>query len=336
MAVTNVKTYQAFRGVDYSASPAVISDEHASDMLNMYIGSDGVMQKRPGWHILNTFLNVHTFSTTVTYHVGEYVKYNGVFYKCTTEHTGAWDASHFEVGTPPRLPINGLHYVQYRPGMGMLFIHAGDRLYGTMFLTGASGDVSQDGRVTAADAALILRYLSGIDNFTPIQQKLADVNGDGRITEEDAKAILRRVIGLEPFPDGQSGILASSYFCVTNKDGTMLTLKNDYSLSFEHDQMLYILDGERYVRLVPEKESTQQTVDGKAIELEYINSVYAEVVEGYIPTTGVNGHYDYLEVKTDTTTGTDVVEKSTVTLGNGESSAQFTAVESIEGKRIFV
>lgn len=337
MAVnTEVKTYQAFRGVDYSASPAVISDEHASDMLNMYIGEDGVMQKRPGWHILNTFLNVHTFSPTVTYHVGEYVKYNGVFYECTTEHTGAWNAEHFEVGTPPRLPINGLHYVQYRQGMGMLFVHAGDRLYGTMFLTGASGDVNQDGVITVSDASMILRYLAGLQDLTPVQQALADVNGDGRITEDDAAQLLRRIAGLEPFPDGKSGILASSYFRVTYKDGTMLTLNNDYSLSFEHDQMLYILDGERYVRLVPEKESTQQIVAGKAIKLDYINSVYAEVVEGYIPTTGVNGHYEYNEPKTETTTGTDVVEKATVTLGNGDSSAQFTALESIDGKRIFV
>lgn len=336
MAVTDVKTYQNIRGVDYSASPAVISEEHASDMLNMYIGEDGIMQKRPGWHILKTFLNVEAFDATATYTVGQYVKYNNKFYKCIHEHTGAWDAADFEEGVPPRLPINGLHYVQYRPGMGMLFIHAGNRLYGTMFITGASGDVNQDGHVTASDAALILRYLKGLNSFSPVQQALADVNGDGRITEEDAAAILRRVVGLEPFPDGSCGILADSYFSVTYEDGTLLELKNGISLSFEHDQMLYILDGERYVRLVPDKKTSSQTIIGQSVKLEYIDSVYAEVVEGYIPTTGINGHYEYLEPQTETTTGTDIVAKSTVTLGNGESSAEFAAVESIEGKRIFV
>lgn len=57
MADLNVKMYGTFRGVDYSASPAVISDDHASDMLNMYVGEDGVMQKRPGWRVLRQFEN---------------------------------------------------------------------------------------------------------------------------------------------------------------------------------------------------------------------------------------------------------------------------------------
>lgn len=35
------------------------------------------------------------FSSTASYAVDDYVIYNGVFYKCTTAHTGAWDASHF-------------------------------------------------------------------------------------------------------------------------------------------------------------------------------------------------------------------------------------------------
>lgn len=301
MAVTNVKTYQEFRGVDYSASPAVISDEHASDMLNMYIGEDGVMQKRPGWHILKTFLNVDAFDATATYTVGQYVKCNNKFYKCIHEHTGVWDEDDFEEGVPPRLPINGLHYVQYRPGMGMLFIHAGSRLYGTMFVTGASGDVSQSGKVTAADAALIFRYLRGLVDFTPVQQALADVNNDGRITEDDAAQILRRVVGLEPFPDGLCGILADSYFRVTYSDGTPLELNNDYSLSFEHDKNLYILDGVRYVRLVPTKQQYTGETPSGSITLDYISSVYAEAVEGYIPTTGVNGHYEYDELNDEGT-----------------------------------
>ena len=337
MAVkTEIKTYQYIRGVDYSASPSVISENHASDMLNMYIGEDGVMQKRPGWHILNTFLNVSAFSPTVTYHVGEYVKYNNKFYKCINEHTGAWDAEDFEEGVPPRLPINGLHYVQYRPGMGMLFIHAGDRLYGTMFITGASGDVNQDGYVTATDAALILQYLEGLNSLSPVQQALADVNGDGRITEEDAAAILRRVVGLEPFPDGSCGILASSYFLVNYKNGSRLVLKNGISLSFEHDQMLYILDGERYVRLVPDKKTYTQTISGKSVKLEYIDSVYAEAVEGYIPTTGVNGHYEYLEPQEETDSGESIVEKATETVASGQHSVAFPASKELKDERIFV
>lgn len=36
------------------------------------------------------------FDPTESYAVGEYVVYEGVLYKCTTTHTGAWDASDFE------------------------------------------------------------------------------------------------------------------------------------------------------------------------------------------------------------------------------------------------
>jgi len=37
-----------------------------------------------------------TFDPTENYAVGAYVLYAGVLYRCTTAHTGAWDASHFE------------------------------------------------------------------------------------------------------------------------------------------------------------------------------------------------------------------------------------------------
>lgn len=36
------------------------------------------------------------FDPTESYAVGEYAVYEGVLYKCTTAHTGAWDASDFE------------------------------------------------------------------------------------------------------------------------------------------------------------------------------------------------------------------------------------------------
>ena len=36
------------------------------------------------------------FDATESYAVGDYVVYEGVLYKCTTAHTGAWDASDFD------------------------------------------------------------------------------------------------------------------------------------------------------------------------------------------------------------------------------------------------
>lgn len=39
------------------------------------------------------------FNTTSTYSKGTWVIYNGQLYKCTTQHSGAWDDSHFSAGT---------------------------------------------------------------------------------------------------------------------------------------------------------------------------------------------------------------------------------------------
>lgn len=36
------------------------------------------------------------FSATATYAIGAYVVNNGLLYRCTTAHSGAWDAAHFE------------------------------------------------------------------------------------------------------------------------------------------------------------------------------------------------------------------------------------------------
>lgn len=35
------------------------------------------------------------FSAESTYSVGQYVTHEGILYRCTTAHTGAWDAAHF-------------------------------------------------------------------------------------------------------------------------------------------------------------------------------------------------------------------------------------------------
>ena len=334
----NVTTYQEFRGVDYSASPAVISEVHAQDMLNMYIGEDGVLQKRPGWHILNTFLNVVEFSSADTYAVGDYVKYSNKFYKCTTEHTGAWDASDFEEAVPPRLPINGIHYISYGVNIGYLFIHAGTRLYGVMFTPGLRhivnrdndpGDVpfyKYDGDVpTPVDAVNIVRYVEGYnDGWDDWQVKNMDVDGDGKITNKDASVLLNLIVGLSV--NASNGVLASSYFLVPDENGAMLEMSAQRSVSFTHEGKLYILDGDHYYVVEP------QYASGNPMATGFVG----KTVEGYIPTTGVNGHYEYQEMQTETTTGSTIVAKTTVTLGTGESSAQFTALESISGKRFLV
>lgn len=222
MAVnTEVKTYQTFRGVDYSASPAVISDEHASDMLNMYIGDDGVLQKRPGWHILKTF---QVSSEDLT-----------------------------------RLPINGIHYIQFARGNGTLFIHAGTRLYSVLMMTSWRHIMGEDvpyfqeeGDIpTLQDVQLIRDYITdGVEGIAEWQVKNMDINGDGRVTEEDAQILNDFIVNLAQ--TASNGVLDSSYNVVKTTDGNALELQNTRSTAFEHDGSLYILDGKNYWRIDPQ------------------------------------------------------------------------------------
>ena len=55
------------------------------------------------------------------------------------------------------------------------------------------GDVNGDGLVSAADAALILRYDAGRIDLSKAQLTAADMDGDDQVTTADAKAILRYV-----------------------------------------------------------------------------------------------------------------------------------------------
>jgi hypothetical protein len=59
------------------------------------------------------------------------------------------------------------------------------------------GDANCDGQVTAADAALILRYLNGLSDLTEQGKLNADYNQDGKITKEDAEMIMQHIVGLK-------------------------------------------------------------------------------------------------------------------------------------------
>lgn len=54
-----------------------------------------------------------------------------------------------------------------------------------------TGDVNDDGKVSATDARLALRASAGLDKLTDEQLISADANGDGKIMATDARAILR-------------------------------------------------------------------------------------------------------------------------------------------------
>jgi len=57
------------------------------------------------------------------------------------------------------------------------------------------GDVSGDGKVTAYDAALVLRHVVGLIELSDAQRKAADVTKNDRITAFDAARILAYAVG---------------------------------------------------------------------------------------------------------------------------------------------
>ena len=255
MAVNEVKTYQAFRGVDYSASPAVISEEHAQDMLNMYIGQDGVLQKRPGWHVIHQFMS----------------------------------------GTQG-LTINGIHQMHGN----VLFVHAGDRLYyrtrtttirHIQNLPSNPGDVAYDwnnGDIPGASAAaVILGFAHGTVKAEEWQIRNMDIDGDGDVTDDDASLLLWYITNPSVTHDDPAD---PTYSTVKKANNSDLAMSNNRSVSFEHDGYLYILDGEHYYRIKP---TTTTIQDAANREYKVVAGFVGESVKGYVPTTGVNGHYEY-------------------------------------------
>lgn len=58
-------------------------------------------------------------------------------------------------------------------------------------------DVNCDGKITAADARLALRYSAKLETLSMIQQLAADMNNDNKITAADARLILRKLACLD-------------------------------------------------------------------------------------------------------------------------------------------
>lgn len=63
------------------------------------------------------------------------------------------------------------------------------------------GDVSNDGKITAADARLALRFSAQLEIPTTTQALAADIDGNNKITASDARKILRISANLDPAPE---------------------------------------------------------------------------------------------------------------------------------------
>ncbi len=75
-------------------------------------------------------------------------------------------------------------------------IYAGFHVPLAIFPPPKPGDVSNNGEVTAYDAAMVLQHVVGLITLSPKQQKTADVTGDETVSALDAAWILQYTVGL--------------------------------------------------------------------------------------------------------------------------------------------
>ena len=60
-----------------------------------------------------------------------------------------------------------------------------------------NGDINNDGKITAADARLLLRHTAKLESLDSETLKYSDANKDGRISAADARLLLRVSAKLE-------------------------------------------------------------------------------------------------------------------------------------------
>lgn len=71
--------------------------------------------------------------------------------------------------------------------------------YSTDYVISVTGDIDGDGKISAADARLIIRAAAQLDELSGAYAVAADVNGDGKILASDARKTLRVAAGIERF-----------------------------------------------------------------------------------------------------------------------------------------
>lgn len=71
---------------------------------------------------------------------------------------------------------------------------------GVEIICPAKCDIDDNGKISAADARLALRYSVGLEEFTEEQIARADYDGDGKVKAADARMVLRTSVGLEDIP----------------------------------------------------------------------------------------------------------------------------------------
>ena len=63
---------------------------------------------------------------------------------------------------------------------------------------GKRGDINADGKITAVDALMVLKYVAGSEELSEMRVLRADMDKDSNVTAIDARWILQTAAGLTP------------------------------------------------------------------------------------------------------------------------------------------
>ncbi|WP_152399634.1 X2-like carbohydrate binding domain-containing protein [Paenibacillus cellulositrophicus] len=105
---------------------------------------------------------------------------------------------------PTVTPDEGYHFAGWSSDGGITKLSSqevaaltvtADVTYAAYYTAFVMGDADGDGKVTAADALLLSKYIKGKITLTPEQLQALDMNGDGKWDDEDVKAILAVSVG---------------------------------------------------------------------------------------------------------------------------------------------
>lgn len=139
---------QGPQGPQGEAGPSQVTGTTSTTLTGLLYGNgSAVGTKQIGTDVAPQAQISGIFSASASYAVGAYVVHNGLLYRCTTAHSGAWDASHFtqvtiggELNT--RTPV-------YGGGVNLLdnwyFIGGGSQQGGGQFPINQKGQTSYSG-----------------------------------------------------------------------------------------------------------------------------------------------------------------------------------------------
>ena len=108
----------------------------------------------------------------------------------------------------------------------------------------AMGDVDDDGRVTAADARLVLRCSVGLEKKSQMMEERGNTDGDDRISAGDARLVLRRSVGLDNGFEHREKIVAGKASDCENAgltDGKFVHLFGEFHTRYPYVVYRYLL-----------------------------------------------------------------------------------------------